>query len=64
MICFSFEIDLKYGSTMTDASIENEGFSSSVVRKCHTTEVLLILNQFSTYRFGPNTEFIDNKLLM
>jgi hypothetical protein len=50
--------------TMPDSNIENELFSSSVVRKCHTTEVLLILNQFSTYRYGPDTQFINNKILI
>jgi hypothetical protein len=47
---------------MADANIEIERFSSSVVRKCHTTEVLLILNQFSTYIYGPYSQFINNKL--
>jgi hypothetical protein len=47
---------------MPDAIIENERFNSSVVRKCHTTEVILILNQFSTYRYGPDSQFINNKL--
>jgi hypothetical protein len=50
--------------TIPDAIIENERFSSSVVQKCHTTELLLILNQFSTYRYGPYTQFINNKLLI
>jgi hypothetical protein len=50
--------------TMPDGNIDNERFSSSVVRKSHTTEVLLILNQFSTYRYGPFTQFINNKLLI
>jgi hypothetical protein len=50
--------------TMPDANIENERFSFSVVRKCHMTEVLLILNQCSTYRYGPYTQFINNKLLI
>jgi hypothetical protein len=49
---------------MPDGNIENDRFSSSVVRKCHTTEVLLILKQFSTYRYGPYTQFINNKLLI
>jgi hypothetical protein len=49
---------------MQDANFENERLSSSVVRKCDTTEVLLILNQFSTYRYGPYTQFINNKLLI
>jgi hypothetical protein len=50
--------------TMPFGNIENERFSSSVVRKCHTAEVLLILNQFSTYRYGPYTQFINNKILI
>jgi hypothetical protein len=50
--------------TMPDANIENEQFSSSVVRKCHTTEVLLIINQFSTYRYGPYSQFLNNNLLI
>jgi hypothetical protein len=49
---------------MPDANIENERISSSVVRKCHATEVLLILNQFSTYRYGPYTQFINKELLI
>jgi hypothetical protein len=49
---------------MPDENIEKERFSSSVVRKCYTTEVLLILNQFSSYRYGPYTQFINNKLFI
>jgi hypothetical protein len=64
MIFFSFGIDLKYEIIMLNANIENERFSSSAVRKCHTTEVLLILNQFSTYRYGPYIQFINKKLLI
>jgi hypothetical protein len=49
---------------MPDANIENERFSSSVVRKRHTTEVLLILNPFSTYSYGPYSQFINNNILI
>jgi hypothetical protein len=50
--------------TMPGGNIENERFSSSNIRKCHTTEVLLILNQFSTYSYGPHSQFINNKILV
>jgi hypothetical protein len=50
--------------TMLDGNIENERYSSLIVRDCHTTEVLLILNRFSTYRYGPCTQFINNNLLI
>jgi hypothetical protein len=50
--------------TMPDGNNENERFSSSTVRKRHTIEVLLILNQFSTYTYGPYSQFVNNKILI
>jgi hypothetical protein len=49
---------------MPDWVIENEQFSYSEVRKCHTTEMLLIVNQFSTYSYGPYSQIINNKILI
>jgi hypothetical protein len=53
MICFSFEIDFKYGRYNARFNHENEQLRSSVVRKSHMTEVLLILNRFSTFTYVP-----------
>jgi hypothetical protein len=50
--------------TMPGGNIENERFGYLIVRKCHTTEVLLIINQFITYRYGPYSQFINNKILI
>jgi hypothetical protein len=49
--------------TIPGGNIENERFTYLIVRKCHTTEVLLILKQFSTYRYGPYSHFINKKIL-
>jgi hypothetical protein len=64
MICFYFKSNLSLEGTMPDANIEKDRFSSSVVRKCHTTEVFLIPNKFITSWYGSYTQFINNKPLI
>jgi hypothetical protein len=61
---FYFKSIWSMEGTMPDAHIESERLSSWVVWKCHKTKVLLILNRFSTYRYGPYSQFINNKLLI
>jgi hypothetical protein len=53
---FNLKSILSIERTMTDSSVENERFRLWIERKCHTRKLLIILNRFSSYWYGPYSQ--------